>query len=829
MPFDPDAYLAKKIGAQQQGFDPDAYLSKKTQVDPDAMMISQDINPETVGAGDTFVQNFARGATFGIGDELGGHIEALGSKIGLRGLGSPYLRDVRLETDEEDAQPYSQVQEEMRDRRRGLLKQGEKENPVSSFLGNVAGGIATVPAGGALLKGASTLPTIGKAAQAGANMLTSGSKAAQLAKTGAVEGGLMAFGESEAETPQDLLFDTAKGASLGGVLSPVMGKGMEKVGKAVKWLGNEISQLKPTQKAVEVISNLAFDLPPKYTEELIKNPKAMNARSYDEIEEAVIKMSSKIKDDLMQEGRKAWSLLDDTPAVTGDDLSTIVTDNIKRLKLDKSQLPADVSAMKKAQSILDTFGVTAKTSDVDNKILQEADYILKTTGIGKNISHEELKILRQADDLKIQGNTISEKSIEKLKNQFAKESQIINQAEYITKNMGIGKKLSERDLKIINQADELKAGSGLTQDYIANLENQLKDTRSTIFKADLISKKSGIGKVLSPKDISILAKADEIRNTPNVANVLSEKDIKTIVQKLDREIDWVSPGMETTNEFLKNVRNELDSVIKGNPAYAKQMSERVKPLAESLKTVNEQLSLQRSGDSLRPTNQTRTVLKGMYDAQGNVKRPQTVNDLINVKTLDDLEKNNATSQMADIVNESKARGMLDRTEGGVTQGSRSVQAGGITGGAVGSLLTPIFGFAAPAIGAAAGATAGYIKDKYGRKIGKEFIDANRDKIINRDLLFQSLGQKIGRGAEAAQQAIPAVTRGINAAAIPSFVANELKKDPAKFDENEKRTVQKIWILKKNNPNLSEDEIKQYMQKSVPGYQRKTAAEEFLKD
>lgn len=834
MPFDPDAYLAKKTGGRQQaGFDPDAYLSKKMQAQPDAIAVSQEIAPESVGVGDTFVQNFSRGATFGMGDELGGHLEALGSKIGLRGLGSPYLRDVRLETDEEDAQSYDQVQEDMRDRRRGLLKQGEKENPVSSFLGNVAGGIATVPAGGALLKGASTLPAIGKAAQSGAAMLTSGSKAAQLAKTGAVEGGLMAFGESEAERPEDLLFDTAKGATLGGVISPIAGKGFEKAGKAVKWLGNEISELKPTQKVVEVISNLAFDLPPKYTEELIKNPKAMNARSYDEIEEAVIKTTTKIKDDLLREGKKAWSMLDNTPAVSGDDLKTIVTDNVQRLKIDKSMLPSDIAAMKKAQSILDTFGVVAKKSDVEDKIVQEADYILNTTGVAKNISPDELKILRQANELKQQGQMIDDSAIRKLKNQFSKENDLLNQAQYITKNMGVGKKLSERDLKIINKADELKlareAGEGLSSEQIAGLENKLKETKSILLNASLISKKSGIGKVLSPKDISILSKADEIRNTPYTPNVLSEKDIKTIVQKLDREIDWVTPGMQTTNEFLKSVRNGLDSLIKGNPAYNKQMSEKVTPLTTSLEKTLDRLRFERSGESLVPTNSTRTALKNMYDAQGNIKNPQTVKDLFGVQTLDDIESGRAISEMGDLVNESKARGMLDRTEGGVVQGSRSVQAGGVTGGALGSLLTPAFGFAAPAIGAAVGASAGFIKDKYGRKIGKEFIDKNRDKIINRDLLFQSLGQKINKGAEKAQQAIPAVTRGINAAAIPAFVSNELQKDPEKFDENEKRTVQKIWLLKKNNPDLSEGDIKELMKKSVPGYQRKIAAEEFLKD
>lgn len=686
---------------------------------PDAVMISQDIEPNKPGAGDTFVQNLARGATFGFADELGGHIEALGSKVGLRGLGSPYLSDIRLETPDEDQQSYSDVQKQMRDYRRGQLEIGEKESPVASFAGQMAGGLATLPAGGALLKGVANVPKLGSAAQAGANMLTSGSKTAQLLKTGAAEGGLYGLGESEAETPEGLVFDAAKGGALGGVGSAVLGKGMEAGGKAIKFLGKELGELKPSQKAVEVVSNLAFDLPPKYTEELIRNPKVMNAREFDEIEEALINTSSKIKNDLMKEGKKAWSMLDDRPAVSGDDLATVVNDNITKLKIDQSELPTDVTAMKKAQSILDTLGVTPKRSDVDEKILQEADYITKTMGVGQKLPLRELMILQ---------------------------------------------------------------------------------------------------------------KADQIRSTPAASRMLSEKDIKTIVQKLDREIDWVNPGMETSNELLKNVRMEFDSLIKGNPEYANHMATRVKPLSTSLEKLQKTLSFERSGEGLRATNTTRTVLKNLFDAQGNIKRPQTVKDLMSVKTGEDLvAPEGSATLMQDLVNEAKVRGILDRTEGGVKQGSRSVQAGGLTGGVAGSLLSPIFGFAAPAIGAAVGASAGYIKDQYGRKIGKEFIDANREKIINRDLMFQRLGEKFGDVGQKISDSSRQAVGGMNAVAIPGFVSSELGKDPEKFNEAEKRTVTKIYLMQKQNPNLSQDQIKDYMRKSIPGYQQKAAAEEFLRD
>jgi hypothetical protein len=676
MPFDPDAYLAKKTGGQQQaGFDPDAYLSKKMQVQPDAISISQEIAPESVSAGDSFIQNFSRGATFGMGDEIGGHIEALGSKIGLRGLGSPYLRDVRLETDEEDAQPYDQVQEEMRDRRRGLLKQGEKENPVSSFLGNVAGGIATVPAGGALLKGASTLPAIGKAAQAGANMLTSGSKVAQLAKTGAVEGGLYGFGESEGETAKDVLFDTAKGATLGGVISPVLGKGMEGAGKAVKFVGDNFSKLTPSKTGVEIAANLLADLPPNYTEQLLKNPNLANVRGADDLADSLIDVVRNNDSQIFELSKKANSFL---PA-------TLNTNN---------------------------------------------------------------SVKSMADDV---ANILNNKNI--LQSKTANNIQAVNSAEQILQTL------------------EAYSKNGL----------------------------------------------------------VSDRDLKKVLQDARDMVDYDNPAYNKANDALESIADYFDEKLKNSyPNYREAM----KPVAERMQQKNKMLKLfglKKGGEKgYEAQDRTYSFLKQAYDPQGVGKKPVSMNAF--------------ESQNPELAEEIMLRQIIDKTEGGVTQGSRNVLSGATTGAAtiaplgatIGGMVAGVPGAAVGGLlggfaGGAVGAGAGLVKDKFGRKIGKEFIDANRDKILNRDLLFQKLGERVGRGADKAQQAIPAVTRGINAAAIPAFVANELKKDPAKFDENEKRTVTKIWLLKQKNPNLTEDEIKQYMQKSVPGYQRKTAAEEFLKD
>lgn len=612
---------------------------------PDAVAITKELTPTAQPVGDTFVQNLARGATIGFGDELGGHIEALGSKIGLRGLGSPYLRDVRLETPEEDVQSYEDVYTQARDYRRSELEKGEKQNPIAAFTGQMLGGIATIPAGGALLKGASTLPAVGKAVQAGTEALTSGSKLAQLAKVGAAEGSLYGLGESEAETPEGMLWDTVKGGATGGITSGLFGKGLEAGGKAVKWVGKELSELKPTQKAVEVISNLFFDLPPKYTEELIKNKNLNEVRTKDQINDLLEEVGTKLRDDLSEADDKAWSFLSPVKQIPANDLQNLVFENLKKFRID-TKLGSDKEALSKANEILDT---------------------------------------------------LAEKMI------------------------------------------------------------------------------------------------------------LSDQDIKTIVQKLDREIDWKNAGRDTANDLLRSIRADFDSKIKGNLDYQKQMDEFVAPLTKSYLNLKNKFGLKSAAKvEMIDPDKTSKFIERLYDAQGNPKMPDFSESLSKISP--------------ELVQDIRLRKILDRTEGGITQGSRNTLGGTVIGGGVGGVP-----------GMMAGAVAGYVKDKYGRKIGKELIDRNRDKIINRDILFQKLGERVGRGAQKGIEAIPAVTRGINAAMVPNFVANELGKDPGKFTESDKRTVTKIYLMKKNNPNMSDDEIRQVMQKSIPGYQQKAAADEFLKD
>ncbi len=93
------------------------------------------------------------GLSQGVSDELGGTLEAGGAAIGLRGVGSPNLTDIRFETDEEDKESLGDTYRGMRDHRRGLNEAAHAAHPGIYTAADVTGSVAT----GVLVPGASTL------------------------------------------------------------------------------------------------------------------------------------------------------------------------------------------------------------------------------------------------------------------------------------------------------------------------------------------------------------------------------------------------------------------------------------------------------------------------------------------------------------------------------------------------------------------------------------------------------------------------------------------------------------------------------------------------
>lgn len=196
--FDPDKYLQK---VESKTFDPDAYLTNK--VEP---VIEEPSMTES------FVRGAAQGASFGFADELAGAVDAL-SKLAQEGGD---LEDLKAE--------YTKGRDESRE----LYRKAEEANPITSTVGNFAGGFAVpVPGANALLQGAKGINKFGK-----------------LAGIGAAAGGLTSVGMSDKETAGELLDEAASGAKAGAVLTPALGMGVPAVASGLKnwWTGQQFGK-----------------------------------------------------------------------------------------------------------------------------------------------------------------------------------------------------------------------------------------------------------------------------------------------------------------------------------------------------------------------------------------------------------------------------------------------------------------------------------------------------------------------------------------------------------------------------------------------------------
>ena len=169
----------------------------------------------------------AQGLTFGMADEIGARAESL-----LTG------------------KPYEKALSESR----AEYKAGEQEYPITSAVGEVAGGIGqavglTVATAGtaAPVAGAGAIGRIARLGQLAKNVLVPTTKAGAAknivtaARTGAIMGGLTGIGKSEKEGMESLK-DAPSAALAGGVAGGVLGGAVEGLGIAGKKAGAYISK-----------------------------------------------------------------------------------------------------------------------------------------------------------------------------------------------------------------------------------------------------------------------------------------------------------------------------------------------------------------------------------------------------------------------------------------------------------------------------------------------------------------------------------------------------------------------------------------------------------
>jgi hypothetical protein len=292
--FDPDAYLAKK-----KSFDPDAYLGSKNKV--------QEVMSEAASAVGGALENFS----LGLRDELSGGIEALGSKVGLRGLGGP-LSGIRLETPEEDKQSFADVYEQGKQEKRNLIENERNANPNAFLAGELVSGFA--------------LPA------------TKAKGALDIAKRGALLSGVTGFGKGEGL--EDSLANAASGAATGAVLPVAMNKLAKSAGAGINRLGEKFTgKDSPSRDALaRKTSRIIGGVPEEQTQRYIdRNAQVRDAiKSGKKIEDIADSLGEKLSDvrsKLSKASTESYNILakNDTK-ISRRQASAILGARIKKLK-----------------------------------------------------------------------------------------------------------------------------------------------------------------------------------------------------------------------------------------------------------------------------------------------------------------------------------------------------------------------------------------------------------------------------------------------------------------------------------------------------------------
>lgn len=151
------------------------------------------------------VRGFAAGASGGFSDELSGGLEALGTAVGVKGIGKDFgEQELTDDGPTLDWEVLKHAYKAQRDAYRNKLKKDSEVNPATSATTQLVGAVASP-----------------------LNKITKGMS---LAKGGATLGGVYGLGGSDADNLTDMAIDTSKGAAMGGLI----GKGVEKAAPMVE-------------------------------------------------------------------------------------------------------------------------------------------------------------------------------------------------------------------------------------------------------------------------------------------------------------------------------------------------------------------------------------------------------------------------------------------------------------------------------------------------------------------------------------------------------------------------------------------------------------------
>lgn len=251
---------------------------------------------------------------------------------------------------------------------------------------------------------------------------------------------------------------------------------------------------------------------------------------------------------------------------------------------------------------------------------------------------------------------------------------------------------------------------------VKNLRDQISEKAKDA--SDALSTNPALPKqyVIAPIDDAIRAQGKLIGSTDKqVADVLgglkkdlaqygdmiSEKEIKTLIQKMDDNINWDDQGQNKLNQVIEGLRHKFDQTLKfQNSSYKSAMipvSERV----AVMDNIRRQFNLRNvPGQGLQPTDTTASKIQTALRENKAVTQ-ESLEKLKDFTGADysDLAKNYQLSQ---------------QFENTAPNGARRTVLGGAVGGLLGHGSPGAIG-----VGAATGATL----DKYGGQAAGKMIDA----------------------------------------------------------------------------------------------------------
>jgi len=205
---------------------------------------------------------------------------------------------------------------------------------------------------------------------------------------------------------------------------------------------------------------------------------------------------------------------------------------------------------------------------------------------------------------------------------------------------------------------------------------------------------------------------------------VSQRDLKSIVQRLDDNINWDNSSSNATNQALSRVRSSFDFMLKDNPEYKEAMD----PVAKKTALLNDIKRLfnfkNEAGNSLVPEGTTTSKINLKTKAGDSLVPTDTTASKIKTS----LNENKAYTQqklaaLKEYVGDdysalAKDYDLSREFKGGYANGSRRVNLGAVLGAPLGFVGGP----AGAVVGAATGGMLGAHLDKEGGVYAGKLID-----------------------------------------------------------------------------------------------------------